>query len=405
MPDRRALPGRPPVAGRLPVQRAIRTHLEAISDETGVFQHAVGPRPDPVHGHCTDDLARALQVDLLQASRLGWGAVSASAERNLAFLEAAWVQGSARFRNFRAVDGTWRAEPGSDDCQGRAIHALADAMAARHDVRHAARAAALFRAALPGLRRIESPRALASVVLACGIVVRAGGPATPAAIYRHLALRLATLVDEGIAEHGSAAWPWPEGAVTYENALVPRALIVAGTDLGEPALRRQGLAMLDWLIEAQTAPDGHLSPVGNGWWTRGGTRSRFDQQPIEAATLLMAAEAAHRATGLPRYREAMERAYAWFLGANDVGISIADPARGACHDGLEADRVNQNQGAESTLMWLNAVERIAAVRAMEVAPPLDEARRDRGTISITAVPAASSRLPVTIARGRQVPPA
>jgi hypothetical protein len=130
-----------------------------------------------------------------------------------------------------------------------------------------------------------------------------------------------------------------------------------------------GLAVLDWLIDAQVATDGHLSPIGNGWWPRGGERSRFDQQPIEATALLLAADEAFRATGDERYRAAMERGYAWFLGENDLGLAVADPDRGASCDALTPRGVNSNQGAESTLMWLVALEHVRASRAERLAPP------------------------------------
>ncbi len=130
-----------------------------------------------------------------------------------------------------------------------------------------------------------------------------------------------------------------------------------------------GLRALDWLIEVQTAPAGHLSPVGNGWWPRDGARSQFDQQPIEATALLLAAEEAFAATGRTRYRRAVEQAYGWFVGANDTGIPVAVAARGACFDGLKADGLNPNQGAESTLVWLIAQEHVRRLRqAPSIAP-------------------------------------
>jgi hypothetical protein len=159
------------------------------------------------------------------------------------------------------------------------------------------------------------------------------------------------------------AWPWPEPILTYENALPAQALVVAGDHLGDGAMLAAGLRTLDWLVEVQTAPAGHLSPVGNGWWRRGGERSKFDQQPIEAGALALAAADAFVATGRARDRDAVERAYGWFLGANDVGIPVAEPALGGCHDGLEPGGVNANQGAESTLVWLMALERVRRVRA------------------------------------------
>ena len=95
----------------------------------------------------------------------------------------------------------------------------------------------------------------------------------------------------------------------------------------------------------------------------------FDQQPIEATSLLLAAETALAATGERRYAKVMDRAYGWFLGANDVGVAVADPARGASFDGLTPTGVTTNQGAESTLMWLTALEQHRAHREPVVEAP------------------------------------
>ena len=219
-------------------------------------------------------------------------------------------------------------------------------------------AAALFDRALPAARDLTSPRAEASVVLGCAAILDSAPGGRPAAMLELLAHRL----HDRFRRHATPDWPWPEVAVTYENALLPQALIVAGRVLASEPMTTAGLDTLDWLIDAQTSPDGHLSPVGNGWWRRGDERSHFDQQPIEATALLLAAESAYSATGGARYLAAMERAYGWFLGANDLGIDIADPVRGACRDGLTRTGVNMNEGAESTLMWLIAAEHIRAVR-------------------------------------------
>jgi hypothetical protein len=116
-----------------------------------------------------------------------------------------------------------------------------------------------------------------------------------------------------------------------------------------------------------------MTTIGNkGWWPRDGVRARFDQQPIEATALLLAAEVAWEATHAYRYRRAAEAAYAWFLGRNDLGLAIADPLEGGCRDGLTSAGVNHNQGAESTLMWLTALEHVRGMRGrvgLEVASP------------------------------------
>jgi len=341
-----------------PLSDVNRQHLATLGGPFGITQHAVGSEPDPSHGSCTDDVARALQVDLLHASRIGWPAVADSARRNIAFLTNAFDAATGRFRNFRADEGTWTAGSGSEDAHGRAMHALGDTVAAAPDDDLTERAAALFRRALPAALELSALRAQASVLLACDARLHGGHDPDTETGVRALGLRFGARFEASIGSD----WPWPESRLTYENALPVRALIVTGRRLPASGMTRNGLLVLDWLIDVQTASGGWFSPIGNGWWPRAGARSRFDQQPIEAATLLLAADAALAATGDERYRAAMERGYAWFLGRNDVGVQLADPARGACHDGLSPSGANANEGAESTLMWLTALERIRILR-------------------------------------------
>jgi hypothetical protein len=365
LPDKAASGG-----GLAPLHPVSRKHLIELDGDLGIFQHAVGSTPDPAHGYCVDDVARALEVDLLHARGLGWVAVSRSAWRSLRFLEDAFDPETGRFRNFRSIDGEWIGGQGSNDSFGRAMLALGETMDAAPDARLFEAALALFGRALPAAGKMTSPRAQASVVLACDAVARsvhlAGaddeeGAAVGAASALVLR-RVATALHARFLDFARPGWPWAEESLTYENALLPRALIVAGHRLGAGTMLGIGLQVLDWLIDVQTSPAGRFSPVGNGWWPRGGKRSQFDQQPIEATALLLAAEAAHAATREPRYLEAMERAYAWFLGANDLGVRIANPVRGACCDGLTSTGVNRNEGAESTLMWLIAAEHIRRMR-------------------------------------------
>ncbi|HET9852894.1 MAG TPA: hypothetical protein VFP56_10350 [Candidatus Limnocylindrales bacterium] len=370
-----------------PLHPTNRRHLAVLGGDLGIFQHARLSVPDPEHGHCVDDVARALEVDLLHARTLGWDAVAESTRRNIQFLEEAFDEPSGRFLNFRSVGGDWIGGPGSNDSLGRAMLALGETIAGAPDAHLAEQAIELFSRALKAAARVASPRAQASVVLGCAAVARSSALAGSAEA-RDLALRrdatemmrsLATGLHARFLERARPGWPWPEDALTYENALLPRALIVAGHRGRTETMVGIGLQVLNWLIDVQTAPEGHLSPIGNGWWAFDGERSKFDQQPIEATALLLAAEAAYEATGDPRYRLAMERCYAWFLGSNDLGLRIAHPARGAGADGLTPKGVNRNEGAESTLMWLMAAEHIRALRAAEprVMVPMQAGRAAR----------------------------
>ncbi len=361
-----------------PLYPVSRAHLAAITGPLGIWQHAVGPVPDHQFGYCTDDVARALLVDLAHAPELGWGAVEDSAWRSLRFVGAAFDPAARRFRNFRGADKGWSRNDPSEDSQGRALLALGIALGQDVDPHLGDRARDLFAAALPGTRRLRALRAIASSSLGCVAALDSGtlGDLLHAATEAAL-VNLASRLRNAFATTGDhdSDWPWPEPVLTYENALLPRALIVAGRRLGDAGLERHGLDALDWLIAVQVGDDGVFSPIGNdGWWRRGGPRAHFDQQPIEATAMILACEAALTVSSEPRYREAAERAYGWFLGDNDVGLPVALPASGACRDGLEPHGVNLNQGAESTLMWLAALERMRTLRRCTTTTPPVTAR-------------------------------
>jgi len=354
---------------RAPLYPVSREHFETLSDETGILQHAVGRRPDPAHGYCTDDVARALIVDLLHEPAFGWPAVEASAWRSLRFLVEAFDPASGQFRNVRRIDGRWLDSVGSQDASARAMLALGESIARAPEGRLREVATSLFQQALPAATALTALRPRAAVLLACEAALRGGLGGELRETYEQVANGLRLTFE---AHRLRPQWPWPEPVLTYENALPAQALITGGERLGDGRMVRVGSRILDWLIETQTAAEGHLSPVGNdGWWRRDGARAQFDQQPIEATALLLAAAAAYEATGQDRYRQAMEMAYAWFLGANDVAARIAEPERGGCHDGLTPSGVNENQGAESTLMWLIALEEIRKERNSDRQMPAD----------------------------------
>ncbi|MEO8625166.1 MAG: hypothetical protein ABI452_00550 [Candidatus Limnocylindrales bacterium] len=343
-----------------PLFPARRAQLDRITGPLGIWQHARGAQPDRAFGMCTDDVARALTVDLLHRRTLGWEAVSTTARRSLDFLAAAFDPSAGSFRNFRDAAGQWLDDEPSQDSQGRALLALGTASRDAPEVVLRGDAQSLFAAALPGAARLTSPRAMASALLGCDAALATGMAGDTQRIFALLAGRLRGAFFEVDLD---GEWPWPEETLTYENALLPRALIVAAQRLDDARLRSVGLHVLDWLVAVQTTRRGVFTPVGSdGWWTRGMTRSQFDQQPIEATAVILAAAAAYETTQDPGYLRSAEAAYAWFLGDNDVGLMVADPLTGGCHDGLSKDHANVNQGAESTLMWLTAVETMRQLR-------------------------------------------
>jgi hypothetical protein len=171
-------------------------------------------------------------------------------------------------------------------------------------------------------------------------------------------------------------WLWFEDALNYDNAKLPHALILSGYWTNQPEVLEVGLKTLRWLAEVQTTESGVYSPVGSaGFYKRGGDRARFDQQPLEAHAMLSASLEAFRATGDPFWSNEARRAFEWFLGRNDLGLPLYDSTTGGCRDALHADRVNQNEGAESTLaFYLSLAE-------MQLAQNVIESQNESGVAS------------------------
>jgi len=144
-----------------------------------------------------------------------------------------------------------------------------------------------------------------------------------------------------------------EQELSYDNAKLPHALILTGRATGNAAVFERGMETLRWLVKLQTSENGHFRPIGsNGFFKRGGTRANFDQQPVEAQAMMSACLEAYRSTSDSWWYEQAQRAFDWFIGWNDLGLEVYSPRTGGCRDGLHVDRVNRNQGAESTLGFL-----------------------------------------------------
>jgi hypothetical protein len=151
-------------------------------------------------------------------------------------------------------------------------------------------------------------------------------------------------------------WPWFEDRLTYCNPRLSQALVVSGAELGQEEMTAAGLESLEWLKSIQASPEGYFAPIGsNGFYGRGGPKAIFDQQPVEAHAMVSACLEARRVTGLSRWADHAHHAFSWFLGENQLQLWLYDPTTGGCRDGLHSDRVNENQGAESSLSFLLAL--------------------------------------------------
>lgn len=329
-------------------------HLHHMTDETGIFQHALFTVPNYREGYTTDDNARALMVSTL-LEELGNSEASELASRYLAFVWYAFNADIGRFRNFMDYQRNWLEASGSDDSHGRALWALGTVLGRSNAPALPNMAGRLFEQALPAILDTTSPRAWAFALIGIHEYLRRfAGDRQVGQVREDLAGRLLTLYHS----HRSDEWRWYEESLTYCNAALPHALLLSGQSMSNNAMTDAGFESLQWLADLQRAEAAghHWVPIGsNGFYQRGGERARFDQQPVEAQAMVSACLEAHRITADKRWRKEARRAFEWFLGRNDLSLPIYDPTTGGCRDGLHPDRANENQGAESTLAFLQAL--------------------------------------------------
>lgn len=325
-------------------------HVRAMTDDTGILQHAIYAIPNREHGYCTDDNSRALIAAVRYYALTEDHEALAFAARYLAFLRYAFDPATGRFRNFLSYDRRWVDSTESDDACGRALWALGTTLALPPSASAASFALDLFARALPAAAGFGAPRSWAFTILGCHYFLQGGGEATAAhATIKDLAGRLQCAFRDVRGE----GWLWCEETLTYANAVIPHALLLAGRALGDAGMMDFGLEVLDWLVGFQLRPDGTASLIGNdGWLRRDGYRARFDQQPLDAMTLVEACLAAWRLTREERWLERARSFFGWFLGNNDTRTVLYDSETGGCRDGLQPAGANLNEGAESTLSWL-----------------------------------------------------
>ncbi|MEK6796360.1 MAG: glycosyltransferase family 4 protein [Spirochaetota bacterium] len=348
-------------------------HIKRLTDRTGIIQHAKYTVPNFSEGYCTDDNARALVLMVMLASQSEETIpdVDILAGTYLAALQYAFDDGTKRFRNFLRFDRTWVKEAGSEDSHGRALWALGTCLGRSKNVGFQGAAGVLFEQGLATVRDFSSPRAWAFAILGIHEYLRRfSGDRFVNQIREQLSERLYALY----RLHATPDWPWFEDELTYVNAKLSHALILSGRWLSNNEMLKAGLGSLSWLIGEQTAPSGHFRPIGaNEPYRRGMPRPLYDQQPIEAKATISACMEAFRVTGEKQWHREAERAFRWFLGGNDLSLSIYDAATGGCRDGLHVDRLNQNEGAESTLAFHLALAEMSEIeKSLALKEPLAE---------------------------------
>jgi glycosyltransferase involved in cell wall biosynthesis len=325
------------------------SHFKALTDCTGILEHAKFSIPDRSHGYCLDDNARALIVSILYYQLTRDESISEFLNRYLGFVLHAFDVNIKRFRNRLTYERVWDYKDISDAAHGRAIWALGQCCA--NGPEHVKKIALkLFRDSTPVIQCTTHPMAMAfSIIGIHKYLYCFEGDSFYKGLLKKLANNLMTIFEN----KDDPDWPWFEDEVAWGSATIARGLIVAGKRLSDKSMIEKGLGLLEWLISLQLKDSECFSFIGNnGWYKRGGSKALFDQQPIEAQSMVGACIAAYKVTGKKVWLEKVRLAINWFLGLNVLNIPIYDYSTGGCRDGLQSNWVNENEGAESTIAWL-----------------------------------------------------
>ena len=333
-------------------------HLLAMCDDTGLLQHAIHAVPDRAHGYCVDDNARALLVACALNAPTEQRLPETLTTRLAAFVQHAWNPDTRRFRNFMSFDRHWLEDTGSEDCHGRTLWALGECVRSDASASRRRWASALFREALPSVEGFDSPRAWAFALLGLDAYCAVAQDSHAREVRHRLAERLMTMM----AAVETKDWVWFEDVLAYENARLPQALIATGLSTGVLGYATAGLRSLRWLMTLQTTSTGLFRPIGSeSFGDKRAAPRQFDQQPLEAAATISACLVALQADGDPKWKADAERAFAWFLGSNDLSVPLVDLDTGSCRDGLHPERVNENRGGESVVSYLLGLAEMRAL--------------------------------------------
>ena len=338
---------------RLPILNT--HHLSTMTDSTGILQHAIFSVPNTREGYTTDDNARALIVSTLSYESPGFDSreeLLSLSRRYLAFLWLAFHADTGRFRNYLGYDRTWLEDIGSEDSHGRALWALGTVLGRSKDAGLRGAAGRLFEAAVPAVLKLRSPRAWAFGILGAQAYLDwFPGDRAMQGIRNTLANRLLDIYERSHSDK----WHWFEKSLSYSNARLPQALILAGWRSENERMIAAGIESLQWLVAAQHRGEVFVPIGSSGFYKEGEEKARFDQQPVEACATISACLEVYRLTKEANWLDEAHRVFLWFLGKNDLQVPLYDPTTGGCKDGLHPDRVNENQGAESTLSFLMAL--------------------------------------------------
>lgn len=319
-------------------------HIFRMTDDTGMFQHAVDGIPDLAEGYTADDNARALVMASLLYEKNSKPIYADLLYRYAAFLAYAQNQ-DGTFRNFMGYNREFLEKTGSEDCFGRCLWAICYTLSRESTPRTIRRVLHMqYARAVQRCMSLHFPRAKAYAVVALTYLGKTGP-------YQAELRSLTESLAQAYRSHREETWRWFEDEMTYCNFVLPRAMLAAAHVLGEDEWKAIGLESLRFL-ESKTSEGGHFHAIGcRGWLKKGGAPALFDEQPVEPCGGVLAYLTAYETTGESGWLERARICFSWYLGNNAQKACMIDPETGGCYDGACGDRINRNQGAESLVCY------------------------------------------------------
>ena len=323
-------------------------HIHRLTDDTGIIQHAKFNIPNLKDGYCLDDNARALLMALLAYKEKNNYKALELCPIYLSYIH--YMQNEdGTFRNFLGFDRSFLDEVGSEDSFGRTIWALGYLLGNPPNYSYYQSSESIFKKAVPVFDKLKSIRSIANTIIGISYYLKRN-PTDDS--MTELLSRLSKKLVESYETNSSDSWRWFEPFLTYDNAMLPLALLHSTEIHNDDKIRKTAFSSMEFLI-SKTFANGYLSIIGNdSWYEKDGKRAVFAQQPLDAMAMILLFKQAFKLTKNIEYLKKLFTSYMWFHGENDLRIGLYDSETNGCCDGLESYGVNRNQGAESTLAYL-----------------------------------------------------
>ena len=334
-------------------------HINRLTDDTGIIQHAKFGIPNLKEGYCLDDNARALLMSLMAYRQMKDMRALELSPIYLSYIH--YLQNAdGTFRNFLSFSRNFLDKVGSEDSFGRTIWALGYLLGnAPNDAYYQTGRLVFFNAA-PNFEKLTSIRGIANTMIGiCYYLKSNPSDDSMTERLRNMAFTLIKHYDE----NESADWKWFEALLAYDNGILPLALLHSAEILNDDKITKTAIQAMDFLT-SHTLKDNYLSIIGNEkWYKKEGERSIFAQQPIDAMAMVLMYHQAFHLTKNKIYLNKLYTSFLWFLGENDLRMSLYDFETKGCCDGFESYGVNRNQGAESSLAYL--ISHLTVLQAYE----------------------------------------